>query len=118
MLATAAVTAAAGPGTSFLRLGLVHRQGSAIDHLAAHAADRRRGLLVGRHLDEPEPLRPAGLPIGNDLGRLYTPVRGEHVLQLGLGHIERQVSDVQLLTHGLSPYRPGGPGTDGPRPEW
>src|SRR5439155_11935141 len=76
LAAAAAVPAAPGHGANALGLSLVHGQGPALDRLPVQPADRRLGLPVGGHLDEPEPLRPAGVPVGDELGRLDAPERG------------------------------------------
>ena len=49
---------------------------------------------------------------GDELRELDAPVGGEHLLQLALGHPERQVAHVQLLGHDLSPCWAGWPGNE------
>src|SRR5262245_50689817 len=83
--AAPAAVPATRAGAFLLRPGLVDRQRPAVDHLAVHPGDRGLGLPVGAHLDKPEPLRPAGVPVGDQLGRLDSPVGGEQLLELTLG---------------------------------
>src|SRR5262245_8957015 len=100
--AAARLAAAAAVG---LGPGLVDRQLAAARLLAVQGGDGRLGLLVRLHLDEPEPLGPAGVPVHDHLGRLDRAVGGEHLLQVAVGHVVVEVPDVQLLTHQTTPVK-------------
>src|SRR5687768_4722615 len=82
--AAAAVPAAAAAAARavFTGLGLVDGEVAAHVVLAVEGGDGRLGLLVGGHLDEPEALGAAGVPVGDDLGALDGAVRGEQLLQV------------------------------------
>jgi hypothetical protein len=68
LAASAAVAAPAPAGALFARPGLVDGQRAALELGAAEVLDRL--LRPRRHLDEREAPRPAGVPVGDDLGRL------------------------------------------------
>src|SRR4029079_13170454 len=99
LVTTTAATTAAPAWTGFLRLGLIHSERATIHHFTAQAANGRLGFLIGPHLHEPKSLRPAGIPVGDELGRLDSTEGGEHLTNLRRGRIERQVPDIQLLPH-------------------
>ena len=94
--APAAATAAC-PRAVFPRLGLVNRQGAALQVGAVHGGDRLVG--PGRHLDEREPAAATGLPVGDHLGAGDRPELGEGLDQVLAGGLERNVADVQFLAH-------------------
>src|SRR5438132_7827625 len=97
--AATAAAVAAGPGTVLPRLGLVDRQGPALKLGAVELLD---GLLATlAHLDKAEPAGAAGFPIVDDLGPAHGPVRAEQLKQVVRGGFEGEVSDVNLLAHGL-----------------
>src|SRR4051812_13394687 len=78
----AVATPCATSAPVFPRLGFVHGQPPAIRFLVGEPLDGRLGLRVAVHLDKAEPLGPAGVPVRNDLGRLHSPERAEHLLQV------------------------------------
>src|SRR5215217_3296344 len=97
--AVAAATTAAAAATVFARLGFVNGEGPAVDFLAVQGRDRRLGFLVGAHLDEPESLAAAGVPVLNDFRALHGPVRGAQLFEVRAGRVIAQVPDVQLAAH-------------------
>src|SRR5262249_10535831 len=60
------------------------------------------------HLDEGEAARPAGVPVGDDLGRGDRAVLAEHLAEVVGGGGEGQVAHVQFLTHG-DPFKAARP---------
>src|SRR5262249_22114058 len=117
---TAAAPAAAKPApaaaAAFLGPGFVHRQRTAFHFLAVESLDRGLRLLIIAHFHEPEPLRPTGVAVHDDLGRLHGPVRFEHLLQVTVGNRVGQVTHVQLLAHG-GPPRENRSAVPAPTPE-
>jgi hypothetical protein len=102
--AATAATAEAAPATTaaaavLAGTGFVDGEGPAVVLLAVEGRDRRVGFLVVGHLDEPEALAPAGVPVVDHLGGQDLPVRAEQLLQLRAIHRVAQVPDVQLLSH-------------------
>src|SRR5262245_51302326 len=96
-LATAeTATAAAGR----LWTGLVHGEASPAKLRAVERRDRVLRLVVGAHFDERKSARAAGGLIAHDGHRVHGPGLAEQVLQLGLTDFVRQVSNIQLPTHG------------------
>src|SRR5207237_180176 len=63
---TAAATATAA-AAALLRAGFVDGEAAAFDLLAVHLGNRRLRLIVTAHLDEPEPLGSARVPVHDDL---------------------------------------------------
>src|SRR5262249_28743968 len=98
--ASAPAVASATPRPVLPGLGLVHRQGPAVQLCPVH----RRYCLVPTvaHLDEGEPPWPAGLAVHDDLDLGHRAVLGEHLPELVLGRREGHVADVQVLGHGQS----------------
>src|SRR4051812_26893429 len=82
----AAATTAGAAAPALLGPGFVDRQGAAVHFLAVEGGDGRLRLLVARHLDEPEALGPAAVPVHDDLGRLHGAVGLEHLCQVGVAH--------------------------------
>src|SRR5271157_3098804 len=97
----AAITTASGSGDP--RLGFVHREPPSVVLLLVEPLDRRLGLGVGTHLDEPKPLAAARVTVGDHLGALHCPVLGEPLFQIGVGHGIGQISNIQFLSHWSSP---------------
>src|SRR5688572_19372899 len=97
--ATAAAVPTPGPRPVLAGPGLVHGQRAALEVGAVHGGDRRLGPV--RHLDEREPAAPAGLPVRHHLGANHGPVLTECFGQVLVRGLERDVSDIQLLTHAL-----------------
>lgn len=93
----AAAAVAAGAGPLLARPGLVDGQGSALEHGPVEVGYGLVGPV--RHLDEPEAARPAGVPVGNDLGRGHGAVLAERLAEVVDRGLERQVPDVQILAH-------------------
>src|SRR5262245_1018923 len=100
-VATAAATTTVPAASRPVLTGpsLVDRQGSALEVGAVHGGDGRLGPV--RHLDEGEPAAPAGLPVRHHLGAHHRPVLAERLGQVLVRRLERDVSDIQLLTHAL-----------------
>src|SRR5690606_22478392 len=96
----ASASAAPAAGTILAGPRLVDGQRAAVEIGAVHRLDRLVGA-VG-HFHEPEPARPAGLPIGHDARRGDGSVLRERLTETIDGRLERQVADVQLLAHALS----------------
>src|SRR5262249_52628976 len=94
--AAAAPTATASAGRALA--GLAHGERAAAEGLPVQRRDRRLRLGVGGHLDEGEPTRPAGLPVGHDLHLLdLTAVLLEEGAQLSLFALIGEVAYVQSL---------------------
>src|SRR5262249_30991165 len=108
--APAVATTAAAAFTRGTRLGLVDRQGAALERGPVERLDRRRGLAVVGHFDEPEAPRAARLPVGDDLGLRHRPVLLEQTQQVVGAGIPDEIADVDVLRHRRSdPFRAPGP---------
>jgi hypothetical protein len=114
----ASVTTAAAPGPTaaaasvttataaiLAGLGFVDGEPSAVVFLVVEAVDGGLGLGLGVHLDEPEPLAPAGVAVLDDLGALDGPELREELLELRAVDLIGQITDIQLLAHRWSPGR-------------
>jgi hypothetical protein len=88
-----------------LRPSLVDLECATAEILAIQAVDRSAGFRVGRHLDEAEALALARVTVGNDLDRLDLAELCKLLLQLVFGDLERQIADIQLLSHKASVER-------------
>src|SRR6185437_6489909 len=80
-------------------LGLLHRDLASLDVAAVDLVDGLLGLVIGRHLDEAEATRAAGLAIGDDLGIGDGAERGEQLAQIQLGDAVGQISNVESRSH-------------------
>src|SRR5581483_5780935 len=106
-VATASRESAAGTGPRAVPAPALARLRLAdVDLAAANvAAVQRRDGLVGlarrAHLDEAETARAARLTVRDDRCRLARPVLREERLEVRAGGVEREVSDEDLLAHGL-----------------
>jgi len=104
----AAVTTTAVAATPVLaRLGLVDREGAALQLLAVHCADRRLRLGRIRHLDEAESASPAGVTVGGNARRGDCAETGEGRFEVALCGVVTQVADVNVQFD-LSFISPGG----------
>src|SRR5262249_13103238 len=63
-------------------------------------------VAPGVHLDEGEPPAAPGLTVADDLRAQYGAELGERLDEVVAGGVERDVPDVQLLTHGHSSLGP------------
>jgi len=103
---TAAVTATGkfpAAATIFSWSGFVDGERTPVDLLAVQGGNGCLGLLTTAHFDETETFRAACVPVHDDLGRLHRTVRGKQVLQIAVGHVIRQIADVQFLSHNGPP---------------
>jgi len=94
--AVAATTAAA----SLTGLGLVDVEGATTEVAAVEGADGLASVLIG-HLDEAEAARAAGLAVGREGDRDHLTVLREHLGDLRLSGVEREVTHINLLNHDL-----------------
>src|SRR5688572_24150988 len=92
----AAAVATATAATLFAGAGLVHRQGTALQFLAVHAANR--GLRLGgvRHLDEAEASGTARVAVRGNARRRNGAKASECTFELALGRVEAQVTNVNV----------------------
>src|SRR5262249_5000574 len=93
-------SSAAAATTVLAGLGLVHRQGPAVQLGPVHRGNRLVPAVA--HLDEREPPGPAGLAVHDDLDLGHRAVLGERLPELVLGRREGHVADIQVLGHGQS----------------
>jgi len=82
-----------------LRSCLVHRHGARVVLLAIQALDRGLRGLVICHLDETEALRAARVAVHDDRGGLDAAELPEQSLQVFLGCVVTEISDVEFLRH-------------------
>src|SRR5262249_33535267 len=115
-------TRARTAGTARVALArLVDPQRATVEVGAVELAHRGLRAFGGRHLDEREAARPAGLAIHDDrdAGDL-SPVRPERLTEGFLARVVVQIADVELRTHGaLQSLRAGsgcGAGENRPAP--
>ena len=103
--ATAATTAAATEATATTAaaapaiLRLFHGNLAALNVAAVQLLDGLAGLVVRRHLDEPEAARPTGLTIGDDLGVRDSAEAGEQFTEIQLGDAIGQIANIQSRSH-------------------
>src|SRR5262249_55061519 len=93
--AAAAATAAAG----LLRTRFVDGDGSCADGRAVQLLDCGLRFGIVDHLDEGEPLGMPGVAVDDQLHAVHLSDGREHGMQLVLGHIVRQTSHKQFLSH-------------------
>jgi hypothetical protein len=74
-------------------LGQVDTERTAIELLTVEALDHRGRLGVARELDEGEPARATGLPIGGKGDVEDRPGWGQELLEALLGGLEAQITD-------------------------
>jgi hypothetical protein len=77
--------------------------------VTVEAFDRRIGVGVVIHLDEPEASAPAGLPIAEHLRRSDLAILLEQLLEILGSHRVGQVSDIKPFRHRIMPARAGSP---------
>src|SRR5213593_1327882 len=65
--------------------------------------DRLLRLVIGAHLNERKPARPPRGHVAHYLHRFNGAGTGEQVLQLRFSGFIREISDIQLSTHDLTP---------------
>lgn len=90
-------TAAAGAGTIFTRLGLVHGQGATLEFFQVGAGDCFVGSVS--HFYETEAAAAARFTIRHDRGARHRAELAEQLFEIGRCRAEREVTNVQLLTH-------------------
>jgi hypothetical protein len=100
--AAAEATTAAAAGSALLRL--VHAERAAVEHRAVQASDRVGGRLLGAHGDEREPARLAGLAIHRHRDLAHLADGGEGITNGVLRGAEREIADVETITHDTMPY--------------
>src|SRR5688572_32237498 len=86
------------------RLGQFHLELTAVELVAIEARDRLLSLLGRGHLDEAEPARLAGVPVGHDRGGLHNTGLGEEFPETFRGRGERETADEKFLSHCASPW--------------
>jgi hypothetical protein len=101
--ATTTATESAAVAAVFAGTGFIDGKGAALMLSAVQGGDGRLGLGVAGHLDESESLAPASIAVVDDLGRNNLPMSREQLFQHRAINVVAQVSDVQLLTHCVSP---------------
>src|SRR5207248_7346388 len=79
---TATASAATATRAILSRLGFVHGELTPIVFLAVKRRDRGLCFGIAAHLHKSETLAPAGVTIGDDLGRLNRSVRGKKLFQV------------------------------------
>jgi hypothetical protein len=89
----AASKRAAACSAGCLRLGLIDRQGTALQFCPVKAANRLLGVLRVRHLDKAKPARLPGELIANDIGGRYRADLAKQVRQLRLRRTKREITD-------------------------
>src|SRR5688500_13398576 len=97
--AATAAAAATATGAVFAGLGLVDGEVTPVDFLPVQGGDGGLGLLVAAHLDEPESLAAAGVPVLDHLGALHGAVLRAQLLEVRAGRVVAEVPDVQLAAH-------------------
>src|SRR5205814_9161936 len=65
--------------------------------------DRLLRLVLGAHLNERKPARPPRGHVAHHFHRSHRAGAGEQVLQLRFSGFIREISDIQLSTHDLTP---------------
>jgi len=67
--------------------------------LAVEGRNRRHGFLFPAHLDEAEPLAPAGVSIVDHVRAFHRAIPGEQLLQSFVVNVETQIPYIQFLAH-------------------
>src|SRR3954467_5658671 len=101
--ATPRFAAAAAAGIRGLRPRFVDRQTAAAELIFVQLCDRLLRLIVGAHLDEGKPARAPGGHVAHDFHRFHAAGAGEQFLELRFSGFIREISDIQLSTHDLTP---------------
>src|SRR5438105_15454930 len=65
--------------------------------------DRLLRLVLGAHLNERKPARPPRGHVAHHFHRFHRAGAGEQVLELRFSGFIREISDIQLSTHDLTP---------------
>jgi hypothetical protein len=101
--ASATTAAAAATAAIFAWARFIHGELAAIDVLIVQSLDRPLAFLAAAHFHEPETFGSAGIAIDDDLHGQNRPVLLEQTLQIRVGHAVRQITDIQLHSHGGTP---------------
>src|SRR5262249_42012054 len=100
--------AAAGAGSARLAgLGLIDRQGPALERLVIERLDGRLGLVRGGHLNEAEAAGAAGIAVHDDLGPSHGAVALEELQQVVGRAAPGEIAHVDVR-HTEEPFRAGG----------
>src|SRR5512145_79064 len=99
--ACAGTSVAPGTAGTPLRLGprLVHDQVAVAEKPPVQHLHRLEGLILGRHLHEPEASRAAGELVRDDAHGVHAAGLSEELAKILLGGLEREVSDKELSRH-------------------
>src|SRR4029079_17409011 len=84
------------------RPGFIDRQPPAVEVLTVQTFDRRKGLVVVHHLDEPESTAPPGLAVAQDRRRADGSVLLEKFLKLSRGDGVFKIANIKTLRHRFS----------------
>lgn len=95
---TAVTTSTAAP--FFTRTGFVDGERPPLEARAIHFVYGLLGSI--RHFHEPEPARPAGFPIGHDLGACHIAKLRERLAEIIRSRLVGQIAHVQILCHSSS----------------
>lgn len=86
----------------FAGTGLIDSQGTTVKFLAVKLIDCRLSFLVGGHGYEGESARAACEFVLHQHDFGYRATLREQVLNGNLGRVERQVADIEFVTHGFT----------------
>jgi hypothetical protein len=87
---------AAGLTTRFTRLGLIHRQGTAVEICTVEALDGSFGCLGLRHLHEPEAFGAPRVTVGNDVDLVHRTIGLEELAQVVIRRTKRKVPNKDI----------------------
>src|SRR5262249_24854413 len=88
------------PGRDWTRF--IDCEAPAFEVLAVHFGNSLITAVL--HFDETKTFGAAGVAIGNDADRFNRARLAEQFLEITLRRLKRQISDIQLLFHGISPF--------------
>src|SRR6267142_634179 len=94
---------AAAPGIRGLRPRFVDGKTAAPKLIFIQLCDRLLRLVLGAHLNERKPTRAPRGHVAHHFHRFHRAGAGEQVLELRFSGFIREISDIQLSTHDLTP---------------
>src|SRR5436190_23375623 len=101
--ATPRFAAAEPPAIRGLRPRFVDGKTASPKLIFIQLCDRLLRLVVGAHLNERKPARAPGGHVAHHFHRFHGAGAGEQVLELRFARFIREISDIQLSTHNLTP---------------
>src|SRR4030095_13595945 len=113
--ATSRFAAAEPPGIRGLPPRFVNGETAPPKLIFIQLCDRLLRLVIAAHLNERKPARPSRGHVAHHFHRFHGAGTGEQVLELRFSGFIREISDIQLSTHDLTPLPRNATSTTGRR---